>query len=418
MKKLRIIVTAVSTLIMTGLLTAQFTYEGTEMYREIESDIRFLASDALEGRAAGERGEVIAAEYIAARLLALGAKPGGVESTFYQPFSVKSNNPHETEFSDSGDNTVNALNVMGFIDHGAEKTIVIGAHYDHLGYGTFFGSLHAGKPEIHNGADDNASGVAAMLQLAEICSGDSFKFANYLIIGFSGEERGLWGSNYYVKHPTVPLESIEYMINLDMVGRLNEERKISINGVGTSPAWSHVIKLLDVEGLVPVTTESGVGASDHTSFYFEDIPAVHFFTGQHSDYHKPSDDTELVNFNGVVSVVKYISTLIESIGGMDISFSATKDDTEPSARDFKVTLGVMPDYLYTEGGMRIDGVREDRPADNAGLEKGDVVIKMGDVDIDSMEDYMNALGQFSPDETIEVVIRRGDEMMKKKVKFD
>lgn len=409
---------ALAVITISAVGQSQYTYEGTEIYREVEADVRFLASDALEGRAAGERGEVIAAEYIAARLMAIGAKPGGIDSTYYQPFSVTPNNPHEVNFNEAGDNTVNAVNVVGFIDHGAEKTIAIGAHYDHLGHGQFFGSLHAGDPAIHNGADDNASGVAAMLQLAEICSGDGYKFANYLILGFSGEERGLWGSNYFVKNPTVPLESIEYMINLDMVGRLNEERKISINGVGTSPAWPHVIKILQAEGLVPVTTESGIGASDHTSFYFEQIPAVHFFTGQHEDYHKPSDDADLVNYNGIVSVVKYIATIIESIGGMDISFTETKNNAEPSARDFKVTLGVMPDYLYTDGGMRIDGVRADRPAENAGLEKGDVVIRMGDVEIDTMEDYMKALGQFKPGDTIDVIVKRGEETITKKVVFD
>jgi len=400
-------------------LTAQskkYDHSDSQMYHEIEADVRFLASDALEGRGTGERGELLASEYIKSRFIAMGIAPGGVDGTYFQPFSVESENPHGTDFTDETNNTINARNVLGYIDNGKKNTIVIGAHFDHLGFGTFFGSLHDGEPEVHNGADDNASGVAAILQLADICS-KKFKHANFLIIAFSGEEHGLWGSNYFVKNPTLDLEKISYMVNLDMVGRLKEERKISINGVGTAAEWMDAINAIDVDGLVPVTTESGVGASDHTSFYFAEIPVVHFFTGQHAQYHKPSDDADLVDFSGIVSVVNYISALIENIGKKKMVYLVTKDDTEPSARDFKVTLGVMPDYLYTESGMRIDGLKVDRPASNAGIEKGDIVIKMGDLDITGMEDYMKALGAFNPGETTTVVIIRDGKTLEKQVTF-
>jgi hypothetical protein len=400
-------------------ITAQskkYDHSDSQMYREVEADVRFLASDALEGRATGERGELLASEYIKSRFIAMGIAPGGVDGTYFQPFSVESNNPHGADFTDETSNTINARNVLGYVDHGKKTTIVIGAHYDHLGYGKFFGSLHDGEPEIHNGADDNASGVAAILQLAEICK-EKYKHANFLIIAFSGEEHGLWGSNYYVKNPTIDLEKVNYMINLDMVGRLKAERKISINGVGTATAWMDAINEIDVDGLQAVTTESGVGASDHTSFYFAEIPVVHFFTGQHSEYHKPSDDADLVDFSGIVSVVDYISTLIEEIGKKKLVYIETKDDTEPSARDFKVTLGVMPDYLYTDSGMRIDGLKSERPASNAGIEKGDIVIKMGDLEITGMEDYMKALGAFNPGETTTVVIIRDGKTIEKQVTF-
>lgn len=394
----------------------KYDHSDTQMYREIEADVRFLASDALEGRATGERGEILASEYIQSRFIALDIAPGGVDGTYFQPFSVESDNPHEVDFTDATDNTINARNVIGFIDHGKKTTIVIGAHYDHLGYGTTFGSLHAGEPEIHNGADDNASGVAAIIQLADICS-KKFDHANFLIIAFSGEERGLWGSNYFVKNPTIALDKIGYMINLDMVGRLKEERKISINGVGTASGWMDAIDEIKVDGLQAVTTESGIGASDHTSFYFEKIPAVHFFTGQHSEYHKPSDDAHLVDYSGIVSVVEYISSLIEHIGKQKLVYQETKDDTEPSARDFKVTLGVMPDYLYTDDGMRIDGVKADRAAANAGIEKGDIVIKIGDLEISGMQDYMKALGNFNPGETTTVLVVRDGKTIEKQVTF-
>ena len=417
MSEWRILLSGMIVMICVIAASAQYDYSGTEVYREVEADVYFLAADALEGRAAGQNGEVVAAEYIAARFKALGIEPGGLDGTYFQPFSVKETNPHATEFVNSDDSTIDAINVIGYIDNGADKTVVIGAHYDHLGHGEIFGSLHAGEPAIHNGADDNASGVAAILQIGEYCLAN-FDHANFLLIGFSGEERGLWGSNYYVKNPTVDLSRIEYMINLDMVGRLNAERKISINGVGTSPTWNEVIKNLDVDGLVPVTTESGIGASDHTSFYFEQIPAVHFFTGQHSDYHKPSDDAHLVNYSGIVSVVNYINEMIREIGDTDMTFVETKTDREPSARDFKVTLGVMPDYLYTDGGMRVDGVRADRPAQKAGIEKGDVVVQMDDIEINSMEDYMKALSSFEPGQTVDVTVVREGERMDMKVTFD
>ncbi len=409
---------AISLLFVASYTGAQdYSYEGTADYRTVKADVEFLASDALEGRAAGQHSEKVAAEYIAARMYMMGLEPGGVDDSYFQPFSVQPNNPHQVDFSDSSDATINAINVMGYLDNDADYTMVVGAHYDHLGMGEFFGSLYTGGPAIHNGADDNASGVAAMLQIAEYCI-ENIDDINVLIIGFSGEERGLWGSNYFVKNPTIDLESVSYMINLDMVGRLKDERKLSVNGVGTAPQWMEAMEKIDVDGMSIVTTESGIGASDHTSFYFAEIPAIHFFTGQHADYHKPSDDPEFVNYDGIISVVHYINALIEELGDDKLDFTETKNDNQPSARDFKVTLGVMPDYLYTEGGMRIDGVRSDRPAEKAGIEKGDVVIRIGEVEITSMEDYMNALGKFSPGQEVDVIVVRDGTEITKKVKFD
>lgn len=388
-----------------------------EMTREIEADIRFLASDALEGRSTGEMGEKVAAEYIAARFRSLGLLPAGENGTFYQSFSASAANPHTLDFSDSSGQTVNGLNVVGMIDNAGDNVIVIGAHYDHLGYGEFFGSLHDGEPAIHNGADDNASGVAVLLQLAEICA-SQFSHSDFLFIAFSGEERGLWGSNYFVKHPTIDLSNVNYMLNYDMVGRLNEEKKLSINGVGTAPEWMPALEAIAVDGISIVTTEGGVGASDHTSFYFAGIPAVHFFTGQHMDYHKPTDDADLINFEGTTSVTLFSAELIDNLAGTpELTFQQTKDEREASARDFKVTLGVMPDYLYNEGGMRIDGVRTDRPAYNAGLLKGDIIIRMGDLEIEDMEGYMRALGEFEPGQTIDVEVKRDDQVIVREVTF-
>jgi Zn-dependent M28 family amino/carboxypeptidase len=190
-------------------------------------------------------------------------------------------------------------NVLGYIDNHAPQTIVIGAHYDHLGYG-IEGSLYRGETkEIHNGADDNASGTAALIEIARLLKGSSYTGSNYLFIAFSGEEMGLLGSNFLVKHLPLAKEQINYMLNMDMVGRIKpDEAVLLINGVGTSPEWKTAMAQINVEGLKIKTTESGVGPSDHTSFYLQDIPVLHFFSGTHSDYHKPSDDADKINYKG------------------------------------------------------------------------------------------------------------------------
>ncbi|MFN3875935.1 MAG: M28 family peptidase, partial [Flavobacteriales bacterium] len=202
-----------------------------------------------------------------------------------------------------------AYNVVGMIDNGRPNTVVIGAHLDHLGYGDE-GSLHRGEPAIHNGADDNASGVAVMLQLArDLRAKDEARGNDYLFIAFSGEEKGLFGSSYWTKHPTLPIEELNYMINLDMVGRLDSTGAIAINGVGTSPAWEEAGRVRAGD-LKVKTTASGIGPSDHTSFYLQGIPAIHFFTGTHADYHKPTDDEDKINYPGMLRVARFIEALI------------------------------------------------------------------------------------------------------------
>ena len=200
---------------------------------QLRTDVSYLADDKLEGREIGTTGEQLAAEYIAKRYQEIGLTPKGIDG-YFQTFSRKQEqNPHSTAPTDTG--RVVGRNVAGFIDNGAKTTVIIGAHYDHLGYGAH-GSLHTGEPAIHNGADDNASGVAVMLHLAETLKNGP-KANNYLFIAFSGEERGLWGSNFFAKEPTIKVENVNYMINMDMVGRLNEENTLAVNGTGNSPLW-------------------------------------------------------------------------------------------------------------------------------------------------------------------------------------
>jgi hypothetical protein len=299
-----------------------------------------------------------------------------------------------------------AYNVVGMLDNGQENVVVIGAHFDHLGYGDE-GSLHRGDPEIHNGADDNASGVAVLLQLTrDLLEMDEARQNDYLFIAFTGEEKGLYGSNYWTKHPTVPIADLNYMINLDMVGRLDSAGAIGINGVGTSPAWSAVDHIL-VGDLKVKTTTSGIGPSDHTSFYLQDVPAIHFFTGTHADYHKPSDDEEKINYDGMLRVTRYIESLILELGDEGkLPFTKTEEVNTENAPRFKVTLGVVPDYLYDGKGMRIDGITEGKPAANADLKVGDIVVKLGDVEVPDMMGYMKALSVFEKGATAPIVVLR------------
>jgi hypothetical protein len=301
------------------------------------------------------------------------------------------------------------------IDNPGEELVIIGAHYDHLGMGDF-SSLHRGSPEVHNGADDNASGVAAMIHLAQKLQNQTLN-RDILLIGFSGEEKGLWGSNYFTKNPTVDLSKANFMINMDMIGRLDPDRGLAVNGVGTSPLWDDVLSTVNTDSVKLVTTESGVGPSDHTSFYLQDIPVLHFFTGQHEDYHKPGDDVEKINVEGVLYIAGMIENMVVMTDGEGkMAFSKTKDQSNDSPR-FTVTLGVIPDYLFDGEGMRIDGVSEDKPAQKAGILKGDIVIQLGDSTVTDMMSYMRALSAFQEGDATQVTVDRDGERMTMDIQF-
>ncbi|MDP4748392.1 MAG: M28 family peptidase [Algoriphagus sp.] len=385
-----------------------------KLISSLKRDLTFLAADDLEGRAIGTIGEQKAAEYLAQEFEKLGLKPMGTNG-FFQEFTVsKPSNPHEEAVIGTEGAGITGRNVIGYLDKKAEKTIVIGAHFDHLGMGGQ-GSLHRGDSAIHNGADDNASGTAALLALAKIFQSESLK-SNILFIAFSGEENGLWGSNYFVKNSTLDLKLVNYMINMDMVGRLNPEKSLAIHGVGTSPSFPSVLDPINTDSLKLVPSESGVGPSDHTSFYLQDLPVLHFFTGQHEDYHKPSDDSDKINYEGLVQVVRYISRLVVALDSEPkLAFTKTKDSSD-SPR-FTVSMGVVPDYLYDGKGMRVDGVSEGKPAQAAGLLKGDVVIQLGDSTVLDMMGYMRALSVFKKGDSTQVVVQRAGQTIEAKIKF-
>lgn len=384
----------------------------------IKEDVAFLASDDLEGRQTGTKSEKIAANYISNRFIQLELQPKGTKK-YLQAFSFKpKTNPHEqVKFDVNGDGSITGNNVIGFLNNDAENTVIIGAHYDHLGFGGE-GSLYRDSIKlVHNGADDNASGIAIMLNLvAKLNKKNINKNNNYLFMAFSGEEMGLLGSNYFVKNPTIDIKKVSYMINMDMVGRMKKDAALAIYGTGTSPIFKQTLKNNN-KNFKLIEQESGVGPSDHTSFYLADIPVLHFFTGQHEDYHKPGDDAEKLNYEGMELIADYIFNIITDLDDNGkLAFRKTKNESEETPR-FKVGLGVIPDYLFDGEGMRIDGISEDKPAQKAGLLKGDIVIKLGDSTVTNMMTYMRALSVFEKGNTTKVVVKRGNEEVEKVVNF-
>ena len=379
-------------------------------------DVEYLSSDELEGRSTGSKGEELAANYIKKRFKELNVEPIG-ENGYFQEFSFKQkSHPHDTiSTSDSiQENSITGKNVIGFIDNKSINTIVVGAHYDHLGFGGEGSLYRSDSLKIHNGADDNASGVSLMLDLAAKLKDNNNN--NYMFIAFSGEELGLLGSNFFVKNPTIDIKSINYMINMDMVGRLNNENTLAVYGLGTSPIFKQTIKSNNKNFKI-IENESGVGPSDHTSFYLNDIPVLHFFTGQHSDYHKPSDDSELLNYEGINLISDFIYSIISDLNDNGkLPFRETKNESQETPR-FKVSLGVIPDYLYDGKGMRIDGVSKGKPAEKAGFQKGDIVIKLGDEEVTDMMSYMKALSKYENGDKVDVQISRKNELSIKKVTF-
>ncbi|MBX2947431.1 MAG: M20/M25/M40 family metallo-hydrolase [Cyclobacteriaceae bacterium] len=389
--------------LLTFTLKAQQFNEST-----IRKHIKILASDSLQGRGTGTEGERMAAAYIESEFKKLKLKPTGKSKNYLQTFEFKSG-----AHGEGAPGT--AHNIVAYLNNKAANTIIIGAHYDHLGIGEFGNSLEANPAgKIHNGADDNASGVAGVLELARYFSTNKVKEKNnFLFLCFSGEELGLYGSKYFTENPTINLAQVNYMINMDMIGRLDPQTKtVVVNGTGTSPVWEPLLKKLETETLKIKTDSSGIGPSDHTSFYLKNIPVLHFFTGAHGDYHKPTDDWDKINYAGQVSVLNLIAEVINSLDKEPkLTFLTTKAKPMASRSAFKVTLGVMPSYTSDGDGVKVDGVTEGRPGQKAGILTGDIIIQMGDLTIKDIQDYMGALGKFDKGQTIPVKVKRGGEVL-------
>jgi len=300
-----------------------------------------------------------------------------------------------------------ARNVIAFLNNNATHTVIIGAHYDHLGYGedkSALDTFHA----IHNGADDNASGTAALLELARMLKTKAPANNNYLFIHFSGEELGLLGSKYWLENPTVKITP-NYMINMDMVGRYDTSHKLTVGGYGTSPVWGEVWKGMNTPLIVKFDS-TGSGPSDHASFYRANIPVQFFFTGSHPDYHKISDDADKINYDAQKDIVKLIYELITRTDAKGkLSFAKTTEPQMGQTRRFTVSLGVIPDYGYSGTGMRIDGVSPGKLAEKLGLQAGDILLQLGEFKFVDVMSYMQALGKFNKGDKTQLRIKRGNE---------
>lgn len=272
----------------------------------IKKHVYFLANDKMKGRGTGSKQAEIASKYVAKEFKKLGLKPLGTDG-YFQDFTAK------VKKAVVPDSLRKSRNVIGFIDNGREKTIVIGAHYDHLGMGkqgSLKDSTAVGK--IHNGADDNASGVAGLLELATFFSRNAEKEPfNFLFISFGAEELGLVGSRYFVANPTLSLINVHFMLNMDMIGRFNPDNGVSIIGYGSSPEFESIFEALDKNKQIKFYTGyEGRGGSDQTSFYEKEIPVLFFHTGGHDDYHKPTDDASKVDYNSLKRIIELEKAII------------------------------------------------------------------------------------------------------------
>jgi aminopeptidase YwaD len=352
-----------------------------------------------------------------------------------------------------------SFNVVGLLPGSDPKlkdeAIVIGAHYDHLGRGGE-GSLAPREGDIHHGADDNASGVAGVLELARILSTQNPKPRRTIVfIAFSGEEEGLIGSNYYVNHPIVSLVNTVAMINMDMIGRLKDKRLI-VGGIGTAQEWRSMIDtdntmqsatvslnapvvgsanvsvnlpiVVGANGQPVVTldpakqflltlNEDGYGPSDHSSFYAKQVPVLFFWTGTHEDYHKPSDTAEKINYEGEARIVSFVARVVHDIdeNNKRPTYSVAKSESQGRSTGFRVYLGTIPNYAETNDGLKLDGVRDDSPAAKAGLKAGDKIVKMAGHEVKNVYDYTYALGEMKAGQEYEVEIVRDSQRMTLKI---
>lgn len=464
-----------------------------ETEKNLRKHVEYLASHALEGRRTGEPGATTAAGYIVNAFAKLKLKPGvrmpNGKLNYMQTFPGKAALP---------DKPVSGYNVIGILE-GRDKVlkneaIVIGAHYDHLGRGGE-GSLAPNSTEVHHGADDNASGTSAIIELARQFTKAKSNKRTIIFIAFSGEEEGLFGSKYYTNNPVFPIENTVAMFNLDMVGRLNNN-KLSIGGIGTASEWKALVgsangsseavsesdkkkqatiltnlskiginsinvsvvndkviltgsvasekyaaaiqavntsgvtgvenKVLKAVGSVAVQgipftlqlTEDGFGPSDHASFYMKKVPVLFFFTGTHLDYHKPSDTAEKINYDGLSKIISYVASLVKAVDDNPAkpTYTVAKSSSTMGGRaSFNITLGTIPGYTDSNDGMVIDGVRDDSPGSRAGLKANDKIVKLAGMPIQSVQDYMKAMGAMKADQEYDIDIVRGTEKMTLKI---
>ena len=381
----------------------------------IMKHIKYLSSDELEGRYPGSPGSDLAIKYIENHYTNLKLNPFK-ENKFLDFF----------EFSDIRGNSISVPNVVGVINGNninyRDEVIVIGAHFDHLGMGgNHSGSLELNSNEIHNGADDNASGVSGLLELAKKLFSNKSKLNRSIVfVAFNAEEQGIFGSKSFVKSSFFDSKKIVSMINLDMIGRMKNSN-LYISGTGTSPIFSSMLDSVALNHNLNLNKNpDGFGPSDHASFYVNDIPVLFFFTGAHSDYHRPSDDWQKINARGLKMSLDMIYDVAIAIDQLETApqFSESGPKSpQQSQQNLKVTFGIMPSYGADKKGLAVDGVRKDGPAGKAGLVKGDIISEIDGKSVNDIYGYMEALKDLEPGGSSVLKVIRKDSLILLTIKY-
>ncbi|HET9136265.1 MAG TPA: M28 family peptidase [Candidatus Kapabacteria bacterium] len=396
-------------LLASGISHAQKTSAPISA-KDLRERLNVLASDSLAGRRTGEIGCDKAAEYIAKEFKRIGLDVIDRSQTYLQQYEFS-----ERQFDSTKKTPTKAANVVGFLK-GSDKelskqVVIIGAHYDHLGMGER-NALDSVK-SIHYGADDNASGTAGMLELAEYYAKHRKEIKRSLIfIAFSGEEEGLFGSIHYCKDPLWSLEKTQAMINMDMIGRLKDSVLI-VEGMGSSPKWDALMQSI-VKEKKPFRLrlkQSGTGPSDHSSFYRKQVPVLFFFTNFHKDYHRATDTKDKINYDGETQILNLVSAITKKVANDPTKYPYTvvAEDTTKKSTTFGVYVGGVPDYGYDGEGVKISEVTPGSPAAKAGLKGDDIIIKVGDQSIKNIYDYTAELSKHKPGNTTNfIVIRSGE----------
>ena len=375
-------------------------------------DIRFLSDDRLEGRLTGRAGADTAAAYLARRFGAVGLQPAA--GGWFQTFTISREAPVAQHAHVAGLTGSNVIGLLPGRDPALRnEAVIVGAHYDHLGLGGF-GSLDPDSSgKVHNGADDNASGAAMLIQIAaRLASAPPAR--TVVFIAFSGEELGLLGSSYYVKQPIYPLATTLAMINLDMVGRLRQKRLI-VYGSQTAKEFPALLDSLNLPaGLDLKAQGDGYGPSDQSSFYAAGRPVLHFFTDLHEDYHRTTDDWQKINVQGFDEVTGFVTGVVTALANRQAPLTpVTAAPRTPSAEAastacYGAYLGTVPDMTDNPGGVRLLGVRAGSPAEKAGLRGDDIITKIGEKNVTDLQAMTEALRSHQPGDTVDIVVRRGD----------
>jgi hypothetical protein len=373
----------------------------------LRSDVEYLAADALGGRGTGTAGNDSAAAFAARRYASLGLRP--LSPGYLQPFTAR---PSGHAASTTGLRTQNVVAFLPGSDPALRgQVIVVGAHIDHLGRSSI-GALDPDATDaIRNGADDNASGSAAVLELARIFSARPPR-RSLVFVNFSGEELGLLGARHFVMNSPVPLDSIVAMLNFDMVGRMRGDSLI-VYGVATAREMSAALDSANATiGLHVRGFGDGFGASDHSEFFARDIPVLHFFTNIHSDYHRATDDADKINAGGMARIVALAEGVVRQIDRRNTRLTFVRSTAPPAVAGARtasnVYLGSIPDMAAGDTpGLRLTGVRAGSPADSAGLRADDIVVELGGKAVTDLQTYSDALYSFKPGDEVEIVVMRG-----------